>query len=103
MSISEHNVIPVILSGGSGTRLWPLSRQHYPKQLLNLMGSEYTLLQQTIKRVAHLQLPIVVCNDDHRFMAAEQLSGCYDAKEPIILEPIARNTAPAIAALYAMQ
>ena len=65
-------VIPVILSGGSGTRLWPRSRKHYPKQLLNLLG-ENTMLQETALRVAHLDAPIIVCNEDHRFMVADQL------------------------------
>jgi mannose-1-phosphate guanylyltransferase/mannose-6-phosphate isomerase len=96
------NVIPVILSGGSGTRLWPLSRQHYPKQLLKLSGGQYTMLQETALRVSHLQPPIVVCNEDHRFMVAEQLKVVVDKPTAIILEPVARNTAPAIA-LAALQ
>lgn len=96
------NVIPVILSGGSGTRLWPLSRKQYPKQLLNLTGGRYTMLQDTARRVAHLQAPIVVCNEDHRFMVAEQLKSLSERAASIILEPAARNTAPAIA-LAAMQ
>ena len=90
-------VIPVILSGGSGTRLWPLSRKHYPKQLLNLMGGVYTMLQETAVRVCHLQPPIVVCNEDHRFMVAEQCHSININPSAIILEPVARNTAPAIA------
>jgi mannose-1-phosphate guanylyltransferase/mannose-6-phosphate isomerase len=90
-------VIPVILSGGSGTRLWPLSRKHYPKQLLRLTDSRYTLLQQTALRVAHLAAPIVVCNADHRFMVAEQLSEINHRPTTIMLEPVGRNTAPAIA------
>ena len=68
-------IIPVVLAGGSGTRLWPLSRQHYPKQLLKLFG-DTTMLQQTILRLsglADLASPIVVCNVEHRFMVAEQL------------------------------
>ena len=99
---SAANVIPVILSGGSGTRLWPLSRKHYPKQLLNLTGGRYTMLQDTARRVAHLQAPIVVCNEDHRFMVAEQLKELGEQAATIILEPAARNTAPAIA-LAALQ
>ncbi len=90
-------IIPVILSGGSGTRLWPLSRKHYPKQLLNLAGGQYTMLQQTALRVQHLSAPIVVCNEDHRFMVAEQLRALSEQPATIILEPLARNTAPAIA------
>ena len=73
MQTPIQNVIPVILSGGSGTRLWPLSRKHYPKQLLNLTGGAHTMLQQTVLRVAHLSQPIVVCNESHRFMVAEQV------------------------------
>ncbi len=100
-------IIPVILAGGSGSRLWPLSRQHYPKQLLKLFGSN-TMLQHTllrVKGVAGLAEPIVVCNQEHRFMVAEQLleMGLSDAQ--IVLEPVGRNTAPAIAlaALFAQE
>ena len=98
-------MIPVILSGGSGTRLWPLSREAHPKQFLPLAG-EHSLLQATWLRVSPLaeRPPIVVAGEDHRFMVAEQLRevGCKDAT--ILLEPAARNTAPAIAvaALEAM-
>ena len=97
-------VIPVILSGGSGTRLWPMSRKAYPKQLLKLVG-ENTMLQETALRVDHLDAPIIVCNNDHRFMVAEQLQSVGLTAESIILEPVARNTAPAIAlaAIKAMQ
>lgn len=89
-------VIPVILSGGSGTRLWPKSRKAYPKQLHNLYG-DYTMLQHTVRRVNHLSSPIVVCNEAQRFMVAEQLSEVCVDKPTIILEPVGRNTAPAIA------
>jgi len=92
-------IIPVILAGGSGTRLWPLSRQHYPKQLLKLFGDK-TMLQQTLLRlvgVPNLAAPIVVCNEEHRFMVAEQLHEIGHADASIILEPMARNTAPALA------
>ena len=92
-------IIPVILAGGSGTRLWPMSLQHYPKQLLKLFGDK-TMLQQTILRldgVADLAPPIVVCNEEHRFMVAEQLYEIGQTKSSIILEPVARNTAPALA------
>lgn len=100
-------IIPVILAGGSGTRLWPMSRQHYPKQLLKLFGDK-TMLQQTILRlegVANLACPIVVCNEEHRFMVAEQLYEIGQSKASIILEPVARNTAPALAlaALHARE
>jgi mannose-1-phosphate guanylyltransferase/mannose-6-phosphate isomerase len=91
-------MIPVILSGGSGTRLWPLSREAHPKQFLPLAG-EHSLLQATWLRVSPLaeRPPIIVAGEDHRFMVAEQLRevGCMDAT--ILLEPAARNTAPAIA------
>lgn len=91
-------ILPVILSGGSGTRLWPLSREAYPKQFLPLVG-EQTMLQATWARVADIAgaAPIVVANQEHRFMAAEQLRECGVSPAVLILEPIGRNTAPAIA------
>lgn len=91
-------ITPVILSGGSGTRLWPLSREHFPKQLLGLHG-EQTMLQQTVLRVDGLPgaaLPVVVCNEEHRFLVAEQLREVGRKAETIILEPCGRNTAPAL-------
>jgi mannose-1-phosphate guanylyltransferase/mannose-6-phosphate isomerase len=94
---AKKNVTPVILSGGSGTRLWPLSRKQYPKQLLNLTVGEHTMLQQTLLRVLHCQPPIVVCNEDHRFMVAEQCHRIDITPAAILLEPVGRNTAPAIA------
>lgn len=98
-------IIPVILSGGSGTRLWPLSRKAYPKQLLNLSGGQYTMLQETLKRVGHLRDPIIVCNEDHRFMVAQQCQDIDVKPSSIILETVGRNTAPAIAlsAINAME
>ena len=92
-------IIPVILSGGSGTRLWPLSRASYPKQLLPLI-SDNTMIQETAKRLEGLNVnaPIVVCNEQHRFIIAEQLAQIGIKNPSIILEPVARNTAPAIAA-----
>jgi mannose-1-phosphate guanylyltransferase/mannose-6-phosphate isomerase len=91
-------IVPVILSGGSGTRLWPVSREAYPKQFLPLVGND-TMLQATWKRVAPIAgaAPIVVANQEHRFMAAEQLRECNAAPQALILEPMGRNTAPAIA------
>ena len=92
-------LIPVILSGGSGTRLWPLSRAHFPKQLLKLT-SEKTMLQQTVLRLDGMSVlsPIVVCSEQHRFIIAEQLAEIGIKDPTIILEPVARNTAPAIMA-----
>ena len=92
-------MIPVILSGGAGTRLWPLSRQLFPKQFHALMG-EKTLIQDTVLRVQSLagaQKPVLLCNEDHRFMAAGQLDEVGISASQIILEPVARGTAPAIA------
>ena len=92
-------IYPLILSGGSGSRLWPLSREEYPKQLLPLLNPT-SMLQDTIHRLEgldELEDPIVVCNEAHRFLVAEQMreAGCTTGK--IILEPVGRNTAPAIA------
>jgi len=100
-------LIPLILSGGSGTRLWPVSRKNLPKQFLNLAG-EGTLFQQTIERtreLPHVAAPIVVASEDHRFLAADQLLELGIRDATIVLEPLARNTAPAIAlgALQALQ
>jgi mannose-1-phosphate guanylyltransferase/mannose-6-phosphate isomerase len=92
-------LIPLILSGGSGTRLWPLSRELYPKQLLPLVGSR-TMLQETAERVVglpDLSPAIVVCNESHRFMVAEQMREQGSTLQAIILEPVGRNTAPAVA------
>ena len=92
---------PVVLSGGSGTRLWPLSRELFPKQLLPLASQSETMLQATVSRLAglaNLGAPVVVCNEAHRFLVAEQLRGlASDAEADIVLEPVGRNTAPAIA------
>ncbi|MCD7100282.1 mannose-1-phosphate guanylyltransferase/mannose-6-phosphate isomerase [Stenotrophomonas sp. MMGLT7] len=92
------NIVPVILSGGSGTRLWPLSRETYPKQFLPLVGDK-TMLQSTWLRVAPVSAsgPIIVANEEHRFVAAEQLQAVGVKPAAILLEPIGRNTAPAIA------
>jgi mannose-1-phosphate guanylyltransferase/mannose-6-phosphate isomerase len=90
---------PVLLSGGSGTRLWPLSREAYPKQFLPLVGDD-TMVQATWRRVAPLAkaAPIIVANEEHRFLVAEQLRQIGAPVPAIILEPVGRNTAPAIAA-----
>jgi mannose-1-phosphate guanylyltransferase/mannose-6-phosphate isomerase len=93
------SLTPLILSGGSGTRLWPLSRELYPKQLLPLVGDR-TMLQETVARadgLPGLAPPIVVCNESHRFMVAEQLRESGTTPQAIILEPVGRNTAPAVA------
>ncbi|MEA9587208.1 mannose-1-phosphate guanylyltransferase/mannose-6-phosphate isomerase [Xanthomonas sp. WHRI 10064A] len=100
------DVLPIILSGGSGTRLWPLSRESYPKQFLPLVGDK-SMLQATWLRSAPVagHAPIVVANEEHRFMAAEQLQQLGVKPSAILLEPKGRNTAPAIAvaALEAMR
>ena len=93
-------IVPVILSGGSGTRLWPLSRKQYPKQYLPLV-SDNTMLQETILRLSgldNLAEPIIICNEEHRFIVAEQCQQINITNPTILLEPIGRNTAPAIAA-----
>ncbi|AMD93267.1 mannose-1-phosphate guanylyltransferase/mannose-6-phosphate isomerase [Desulfomicrobium orale] len=98
-------IIPVILAGGSGTRLWPLSRKLHPKQVLALLGDR-TLVQETVLRLRGLDAaaPVVICNDEHRFIVAEQLRDLDERPAALILEPVARNTAPAVAvaALYAL-
>ncbi|ALP53200.1 mannose-1-phosphate guanyltransferase [Candidatus Tenderia electrophaga] len=111
------DIQPVILSGGSGTRLWPLSREHYPKQLIALCG-ENTLLQDTVLRLDGLEeraanpaetfsvkAPLIIANEEHRFLIAEQLRQISQPFEKIILEPVGRNTAPALtlAALAAVR
>lgn len=96
--------LPVIMAGGSGSRLWPLSRQLNPKQFLPLVDAEQSLLQSTIKRLEGLDhhLPILICNEQQRFLAAEQLRQLDMEEARILLEPVGRNTAPAIA-LAALQ
>ncbi|MFV5348173.1 mannose-1-phosphate guanylyltransferase/mannose-6-phosphate isomerase [Acinetobacter soli] len=99
-------ILPVIMAGGSGTRLWPLSRTQYPKQFLKLSPDGYTLLQATLLRLKNLDGadPILICNEEHRFLAAEQMRE-IGITAKIILEPEGKNTAPAItlAALYQTQ
>ncbi|MFZ3184883.1 MAG: mannose-1-phosphate guanylyltransferase/mannose-6-phosphate isomerase [Pseudomonas sp.] len=91
-------MIPIILSGGSGSRLWPLSRKQFPKQFLALTG-DHTLFQQTIERLNFdgVQPPVIVCNIEHRFIVEEQLSALKLETQAIVLEPFGRNTAPAVA------
>ena len=89
-------IAPIILSGGSGTRLWPLSRKLYPKQFINLVN-DTTLFQDTILRLPKdIADPLIICNEEHRFLAAEQLRQINRKSNGIILEPIGKNTAPAI-------
>tara|TARA_Y100000589_G_scaffold71273_1_gene63722 strand:- start:25030 stop:26463 length:1434 start_codon:yes stop_codon:yes gene_type:complete len=93
-------IIPVIMCGGKGTRLWPLSRESYPKQFLSLSkDTNKSLLQQTLERISSLeniQKPILICNEEHRFLVAEQVRNIGILPNAIILEPFGRNTAPAI-------
>ncbi|MGO9376468.1 MAG: mannose-1-phosphate guanylyltransferase/mannose-6-phosphate isomerase [Syntrophobacteraceae bacterium] len=92
-------IVPVILSGGVGSRLWPLSREHLPKQLMPLLGGEHSLFQKTLMRLSSIDEtapPIIVCNESHRFMAAAQMQAIHKAYSDIILEPTGRNTCPAI-------
>jgi mannose-1-phosphate guanylyltransferase/mannose-6-phosphate isomerase len=98
LGVTLTMIQPVILCGGSGTRLWPLSREHYPKQLHNLRGS-HTLLEDTALRTRGLGAavePVVVCNEGHRFMVAEQLERSGAKPKAILLEPLGRGTAPAL-------
>lgn len=102
-------ILPVILCGGSGTRLWPLSRRSFPKQFLNLnFTNDYSLLQRThqrIRKIENIQDPILICNEEHRFIVAEQMRKLKVKPSSIILEPFGRNTAPAItiAAIKALE
>ena len=111
--MSSVSIVPVILAGGSGTRLWPLSRETYPKQLLRLSGDN-TLLQDTVTRLDGLQADrgelsvgelIIVCNEEHRFLVTDQLEQIQRQPRTIVLEPVSRNTAPAltIAALESLK
>lgn len=104
--MEQVTILPVILAGGSGTRLWPLSRELYPKQLLPLVD-EQTMLQNTVQRLSGLggvEAPMLICNEEHRFLVAEQLRVIGMKPSAIILEPVGRNTAPAVtvAALTAL-
>ncbi len=104
---SSPQIHPVILSGGSGTRLWPMSREHYPKQLLSLCSNQ-SMLQDTADRVRdskHFAAPLLICNQEHRFIIAEQIRQIGLTPQAIVLEPVARNTAAAaaVAALTLME
>ena len=92
---------PIILSGGSGTRLWPLSRESFPKQYIKLKSSdELSFLQKTQKRLEglkNIENPIIICNEEQRFLVAEQMRQIDTLPKSIILEPFGKNTAPAIA------
>lgn len=96
-------ILPVIMAGGTGSRLWPLSRELYPKQFLTVTG-EQSMLQQTVARLTDIEhrAPVLICNEEHRFIAAEQMRLAGFEHGGIILEPVGRNTAPAIA-LAALQ
>jgi len=104
-----RKIIPIILAGGTGSRLWPLSRESFPKQFLNILKeNKYTLLQKTYKRIenlANISKPIIICNEKHRFIVGDQMREIDVEPLSILLEPIGRNTAPAItiAALKAME
>lgn len=101
VELHRPDVVPVILAGGSGTRLWPLSRENYPKQLLKLSGDK-SLLQDTVTRLVGLsgvmsvQDPMIVCNEEHRFLVANQLESSSPKAGAILLESASRNTAPAL-------
>ena len=95
-----NKIVPIILAGGTGSRLWPLSRESFPKQFLKLTDDEnYTLLQKTYKRIENLEnlcKPIIICNEEHRFIVGDQMSEIKAEPLAIILEPSRKNTAPAI-------
>src|ERR1700675_4649764 len=95
---TSGQIHPVVLSGGTGTRLWPMSRASLPKQLLALHGAR-TMIQNTVLRanIPRAAKPILLCNEGHRFLVAEQMQAIGVVPEAIVLEPIGRNTAPAAA------
>ena len=98
--MNNEAIVPVVLCGGSGSRLWPLSRASYPKQYLSIRSGEtISFLQQTTKRInkfKNINNPILICNEDHRFIVAEQMRRIEIQPDSILLEPCGRNTAPAI-------
>ena len=99
--VQKNKIQPIILSGGSGTRLWPLSRENFPKQYIKLdSSSPFSFLQKTqqrLQRFKNIDSPIIICNEEHRFIVAEQMRDINIKPKSIILEPCGRNTAPAIA------
>jgi len=104
----KENILPVIMCGGTGSRLWPLSRKSFPKQFLSLNDKKYSLLQNTqlrLQKLKNLDSPILICNEEHRFIVAEQMRQIDITPFSILLEPFGRNTAPAItiAALKALE
>ena len=107
--MTNKNILPVILCGGTGSRLWPLSRASYPKQYLSLCSNDKrTLLQETLERLKgfeNIEDPLIICNEEHRFIVAEQLREINVRPYKIVLEPCGKNTAPAItiAALIALE
>ena len=98
--MNSTSLLPIILCGGTGSRLWPLSRSSFPKQYLSLFDeSKKSLLQETqlrLKDLSNIQSPIIICNEDHRFIVAEQMRKINIKPNCILLEPFGRNTAPAI-------
>ncbi len=103
-----NKIVPIILAGGTGSRLWPLSRRSFPKQFLNLLDDKFTMIQKTYKRIENLNnicRPIVICNEEHRFIVAHQMNEIDVKPLSILLEPEGRNTTPAItiAALKALE
>ena len=98
--MTKKKVLPVIICGGSGTRLWPMSRASFPKQYLKINQNEsLTFLQKTVLRISsfkNVNDPIIICNEEHRFIVAEQMREIKIKPKNIIIEPIGRNTAPAI-------
>ena len=96
---ARRKIYPVVLSGGAGVRLWPMSRERFPKQLLNLI-SDRSMIQETVRRVSQPErfaAPLVICNEEHRFVIAEQLRQIGIGPAGIVLEPVGRNTAAAVA------
>mgnify|MGYP001356476190 CR=1 FL=1 len=99
--IYKKFIVPVILAGGTGSRLWPISRKSFPKQFIEIFNDDnYSLLQKTYKRVEELENisnPIIICNEEHRFITAEQIRKLKIKPNAILLEPFSRNTGPAVA------